>query len=74
MPNPVSMFDILTLSPAERIQLVEGIWDSLAVEPESLKLTDAQRRELDARLAAYRANPSAGSPLTTVLNRIRSVL
>ncbi len=74
MPNPVSMFDILKLSPAEHIQLAEGIWDSLAVKPETLKLTDAQRRELDARLAAYRANPCAGSPLMTVLNRIRSVL
>ncbi len=49
------------LSIAERILLVEDIWDSIAASPEEVPLTDAQRAELDRRLAAYEADPQAGS-------------
>jgi putative addiction module component (TIGR02574 family) len=49
--------DILQMSVAERIQLVEDIWDSLAAPPESIPVTDAQKEELDRRLQAYAENP-----------------
>ena len=49
--------EILQLSIAERIQLAEDIWDSIAAFPEALPLTDAQREELDRRLQAYAQNP-----------------
>ena len=52
--------DILQLSVAERIQLVEDIWDSIATVPNNLPLTAAQEEELDRRLAAYEQNPNAG--------------
>ncbi len=52
--------EILKLSVAERIQLVEDIWDSIVASPASLPVTDAQKAELDRRLADYRANPGAG--------------
>ena len=52
--------DILRLSVAERIQLVEDIWDSIAVAPSELPLTAAQEEELDRRLAAYEQNPTEG--------------
>lgn len=54
--------DILELSVAERIQLVEDIWDSIAAFPESLSLTEDERRELDRRLEAYARNPDEGVP------------
>ena len=47
------------LSVADRIALVQAIWDSIATEAESSPLTDAQRQEVDRRLAAHRANPQA---------------
>ncbi len=50
--------DILQMSVAERIQLVEDIWDSIAASPESLPVTDAQREELDRRLQAHAQNPA----------------
>jgi putative addiction module component (TIGR02574 family) len=50
------------LSIAERIALVQAIWDSIAGEVESLPLTEAQRQEIDRRLAAHRANPQAAIP------------
>lgn len=51
--------DILRMSVAERIQLVEDIWDSIAASPESVPVTDAQRDELDRRLQAHAQNPDA---------------
>ncbi len=38
------------LSPEERLQLIEELWDSLREKPESVPLTDAQREELNRRL------------------------
>jgi putative addiction module component (TIGR02574 family) len=49
------------LSIPERIRLVEEIWDSIAETPEEIPLTEAQRAELNHRLAAYEADPQAGS-------------
>ena len=67
-----SMADILELSVAERILLVEDIWDSIAEAPEALPLTVAQKEELGRRLAAYHQNPSAGTPWHEAVARIKS--
>jgi putative addiction module component (TIGR02574 family) len=58
--SSVNMQRILKLSLAERIQLVEDIWDSIAESPEALPLTAAQEAELDRRLADHEANPESG--------------
>ncbi len=50
----------LTLPPQERADLVKDIWDSLANNPEALKLTPAQEQELDRCWDAYLADPKAG--------------
>jgi putative addiction module component (TIGR02574 family) len=62
---------ILELSIPERIQLAQDIWDSIAAESEKLPLSDAHREELDRRLAAYRADPTARAPWEVVRARIR---
>jgi putative addiction module component (TIGR02574 family) len=64
--------DILKLSVPERILLVEDIWDSIAEAPEEVSLSEAQQRELDARLEAYHMNPAEGSPWAMVRERIRA--
>jgi putative addiction module component (TIGR02574 family) len=48
------------LSIADRITLVEEIWDTIAEENQAFELTDAQKRELDHRLESSRANPDQG--------------
>lgn len=48
------------LSIADRITLVEEIWDTIAEENQAFELTDAQKRELDHRLESSRANPGQG--------------
>lgn len=72
MAAPVSIADVLNLSVAERIQLVEDIWDSIAAVPEALPLTDEQRKELDRRLESYHRDPVAGAPWEEVRERIRA--
>ena len=49
--------EIRKLSLAERILLLENVWDSIADEPEAWELTQDQQDELDRRVAAYDANP-----------------
>jgi putative addiction module component (TIGR02574 family) len=58
--------ELLTLPPAERLQLVEAIWDSLAEVPDVIPIGNDLREELDRRLAAYRANPSSARPWAEV--------
>jgi putative addiction module component (TIGR02574 family) len=49
------------LSIAERLQLVDAIWDSIAedasVHPEARPLTDVQRAELHRRLRQMNGEP-----------------
>ncbi|MFN2513221.1 MAG: addiction module protein [Pyrinomonadaceae bacterium] len=48
------------LPVAERIALVEEIWDSIAEENGCFELTDAQKEELDRRIKSFQENPHAG--------------
>ena len=45
------------LSVEERLALVEELWDSIAEGSAAVPLTDAQRAELDRRLADHEAHP-----------------
>lgn len=47
------------LSVDDRLRLVDAIWDGMADEADALPtLSDAQRAELDRRLAEHEANPN----------------
>ncbi len=48
------------LSVAERIILVEEIWDSIADDKETFELTQEQKDELDRRIEADQKNPNEG--------------
>ncbi|HSW30509.1 MAG TPA: addiction module protein [Longimicrobiales bacterium] len=53
------LHDFERLTIAERIQLVEDLWDSISEAQEVLDLTDTQRAELDRRLASHARRPDA---------------
>jgi len=59
------------LSVAERILLVEQIWDTIAAEPEKLEVPQSHKEELDRRLAQCQADPEAGSTWEEVKARLR---
>ncbi|MGH8738923.1 MAG: addiction module protein [Burkholderiales bacterium] len=68
--KPLSVAEILELPVAERIRLVELIWDSIAAVPESVTVSEELKAELERRLAEFEANPEAGSPWEEVRERI----
>ncbi len=65
-----SAADTLELPVSERLRLVQDIWDSIAAAPETLPLTEEDKRLIDERLEACRKDPQAGSPWPEVRARI----
>ena len=64
-----SVFD---LSPAEKLQLVEDLWDDLAAHPDSIPVQDWQKEELARREANLRKNPGSGLTWEAIKRRVRS--
>jgi len=58
--SAIAMKDVLALSVAERIQLVEDIWDTIAASGETVPVSDALREELDRRVEDHRLHPDGG--------------
>jgi putative addiction module component (TIGR02574 family) len=48
------------LSIADRILLVEEIWDTIAEDNQAFQLTDNQKEELERRLESAKDNPGQG--------------
>jgi putative addiction module component (TIGR02574 family) len=67
--NPVSVFD---LSPAEKLQLVEDLWDDLAASPAAVPVHDWQKEELARRKANLMNNPASGISWDEVKQRVRT--
>lgn len=59
---------VSTLSPADRLELIGEIWDTLSHN--DLPVTDAERALLDARLADMEAHPEDQSPWREVKARL----
>lgn len=70
--HSVSMNDIRHLSVAERLLLVEEIWDSISDDPDSWTLTPEQREELERRAAAHRKAPAEGCTWDEVKASLRN--
>ncbi len=62
--------EINRLDISERLQLVEDLWDSVAVRAAELPLTEAQRTELDRRIAEHQSNPGRGVSLASIAEKL----
>jgi putative addiction module component (TIGR02574 family) len=62
MSDTLKALGLDQLSVEKRLALVMDLWDSIAAEVEQAALTEAQRQEIDRRLAAHKANPRAAIP------------
>lgn len=69
-------FRIEALSAAERLDLLERLWDSLLDTPARVPLTEPQRAELDRRLDALDEDVEQGRvlgvPWDEVVRQIRN--
>jgi len=68
-PNDSSLFD---LSPSEKLQLVEDLWDDLAATPSEVPVYDWQKEELARRKANLMSKPASGLCWDEVKRRVRS--
>jgi len=72
MEQSLTPSEIKKLSVAERILIVEEIWDSIAAEQEAVQVTEAQKAELDRRLASYDASPNDGKSWEEIKRRLET--
>ncbi len=68
-PEVTSVFD---LSPSEKLQLVEDLWDDLATTPDAIPVHAWQQEELDRRKENMLKNPGSGLTWEEVQRRVRS--
>jgi putative addiction module component (TIGR02574 family) len=68
------LVEIMRLSPDERRQLIDEIWDTLPLEADDFELTEAQKAELDRRLEEHERDPSRAIPWEEVIASLRSKL
>ncbi len=68
----MGMQDILKLSVAERLFMVEAIWDSIAddAKTQNMELSDETKKMLDERMKAHEKNPTTGSSWEEVKSRL----
>ena len=59
---------------AEKMQLVEDLWDAIAEEATQRPLSAAQKSLLDARMKAHQTDPNRGRPAEEVLREIEQRL
>lgn len=55
--------EIASLTPEDRLDLLEELWGSLGPAPKEFPLTEAQRAELDRRLGDLEREGPVGIPL-----------
>jgi len=61
--------ELMKLSPAERIQLAQELWDSITPE-EMPPLTPEQIEEMERRLAEHEKDPGSAVPWEEVRARL----
>ena len=67
--NAVSIFD---LSPPEKLQLVEDLWDDLAANPSAVPVHEWQKKELARRKSNLVKNSASGLSWDEVKRQVRS--
>jgi putative addiction module component (TIGR02574 family) len=67
-PTGISIFD---LSPSEKLQLVEDLWDDIAATPDDVPVHDWQKQDLARRKASLQKNPASGLHWEDVKQRVR---
>jgi putative addiction module component (TIGR02574 family) len=65
----ISVFD---LSPSEKLQLVEDLWDDIASDPAAVPVYEWQKEELIRRKQNLLSNPASALSWEEIQRRIRS--
>lgn len=68
------MNDLLTLPLAQRLELVQTLWDSIAAEQIGPEITEADRQVIDQRLEKFLQSGAPGLDADTVLDALEQSL
>jgi putative addiction module component (TIGR02574 family) len=69
---PPEVEAVFALSKAEKLQLVEDLWDDIASTPEAIPVHQWQKDELDRRKANLTANPESALTWDEIVRRARA--
>lgn len=70
MPQHTDYSELLNLPVADRLALIEQLWDSVVDSTADAPLHPAIAAELGERLARHQANPAAAVPWDEVKRRL----
>ena len=62
---------VFNLSPEEKLQLVEDLWDDLSEKPGQVPIHDWQIKELERRKANLMNNPAPSASWEEIKKRVR---
>lgn len=68
----IERHSLLELTPAEKLQLVEDLWDELAANPSDVPVNDWHKEELDRRRENLAKHPASSMSWDEAKRRIRS--
>ncbi len=69
-----SIAQVFELTLSEKLQLLEDLWDSIALDPEQIPVLEWQKEELDRRKSTYLQNPTSVTSWDVVKEKIRKGL
>jgi putative addiction module component (TIGR02574 family) len=55
----MSRAEVDRLTPDEKLDLIRTAWESFVADPDSLPITEEEKRELRNRARAHRLNPAS---------------
>ncbi len=65
-------YSVFDLSPSEKLQLVEDLWDDLASSPDTVPVNEWQKEEIEKRKNNLMALPESGLCWEDVKRRVRN--
>jgi putative addiction module component, TIGR02574 family len=68
----MSTLTVFDLSPSEKLQLVEDLWDDLGATPGEVPVHEWQKQELGRRKANLQAHPASALTWDEIQRRVRS--
>jgi putative addiction module component (TIGR02574 family) len=65
--------DVRALSAREKLQLLDELWQDVAQDLDSLKVSETEKEVLDQRWAAFLRDPSAALSLEQFKERVKAL-
>lgn len=68
---PAQLIDLSRLTTADKLRLIEEVWDDLCQSPADVPIPDWHKDEIDRRLAAAKVHPEDCESWEVVRERLR---